>query len=157
MASLLLAAGVLTYDKVKTTRQKRRARKEDNAQRFSELEKDNAERMARLHPQAYDPPTTPLSAERRTPRGEADPFRDSVDVGGMGERRGSGEGRGSVEGRGSEEERMVGNGMPGGGVVGGRPPAYGSLVHEEGPRRRRLKGIFGRKGEKRGAGDGVVR
>ncbi|CAF9937622.1 MAG: hypothetical protein HETSPECPRED_000596 [Heterodermia speciosa] len=59
MASLLVAAGVLTYDRqvatpifqylaIQKTRTKRRERKEENAARFSELEKDNAQRMAWL-------------------------------------------------------------------------------------------------------------
>ncbi|MCJ1319531.1 hypothetical protein MMC15_004867 [Xylographa vitiligo] len=151
MASLLLAAGVLTYDKVKTTRQKRRARKDDNAQRFSELEKDNAARMARLQPQGYEPPSTPLSAERLgaergTERRVEDPFADVEGRGSVGE-------RGSVEDRRSvEEERMVGSGMA------DEPPAYGSLVQEDNTRRRKgLKGIFGRGKGGAGAGDGVVR
>ncbi|MCJ1421547.1 hypothetical protein MMC32_007911 [Xylographa parallela] len=150
MASLLLAAGVLTYDKVKTTRQKRRARKEDNAVRFSELEKDNAARMARLEPLGYEPPSTPLSAERRTERGEVtDPFGDGAVVG-DGEGRGSIGERGSLRERGSEEEeRIVGSGERDG------PPAYGSLVQEGTRRRKGLKGIFGR--GKGGGGDGVVR
>ncbi|KAG6997617.1 hypothetical protein G7Y79_00039g075790 [Physcia stellaris] len=48
MASLILAAGVFTYERVQKTRTKRKARKAETAARFSELEKDNAERMSRL-------------------------------------------------------------------------------------------------------------
>ena len=40
MASLLLAGGALAYDRVQKTREKRRAKKENNASRFSELEKE---------------------------------------------------------------------------------------------------------------------
>ncbi|MCJ1284858.1 hypothetical protein MMC26_004195 [Xylographa opegraphella] len=149
MASLIVAAGILTYDKVKTTRQKRRDRKEGNAQRFSELEKDNAARMARLQPQGYAPPSTPLSAERSVGRGEAvDPFADGPG------RESFGDG-GSMRERGSEEEeRMAGSGRAG---VRDEPPAYGSLVREEAPRKRGLKGMFGRGKEGGGVGDGVVR
>ncbi|MCJ1258172.1 hypothetical protein MMC24_006003 [Lignoscripta atroalba] len=85
MASLIFAAGALTYDKVKTTRAKRRARKESNQARFSELEKDNAERMSRFQQPQSQPHhqqqpqkdhltgTTPFSSDK------ANPFRDSVD------------------------------------------------------------------------------
>lgn len=48
MASLILAAGALTYDKVQKSREKKRAAREDHNQlRYSELEKDHAEHLAR--------------------------------------------------------------------------------------------------------------
>ena len=70
MASLIIAAGVFGYDRsasrfppaphpdlhshsAQKIRTKRRVRKEQTAARFSELEKDNATRMARLQSQGY--------------------------------------------------------------------------------------------------------
>ena len=47
MASLILAAGALTYDKVQKSREKKRARKDNNSLRYSELEKDHAEHLGR--------------------------------------------------------------------------------------------------------------
>ncbi|KAL8872415.1 MAG: hypothetical protein Q9174_001947 [Haloplaca sp. 1 TL-2023] len=47
MASLLVFGGMLAYDKVKETRQKRRASK-NNSKDFSALEKQNADRIAAL-------------------------------------------------------------------------------------------------------------
>ena len=45
MASLIIGAGVLAYDRVKTAKEKKKAY---NSERFSELEKVNAERIANL-------------------------------------------------------------------------------------------------------------
>ena len=45
MAALILGAGALAYDQVQKGRAKRKARKEFNDQRFSELERENAERI----------------------------------------------------------------------------------------------------------------
>ena len=48
MASLLIYAGALTYDKVQKSREKKRtARNNRNQLRYSELEKDHAEHLAR--------------------------------------------------------------------------------------------------------------
>lgn len=48
MASLIFGAGVLAYDAAHKKIQKRRATKARHDARFSELEKDNAARIARL-------------------------------------------------------------------------------------------------------------
>ena len=48
MASLLLGVGVLTYDQIKKQKAKRTAKKEHNSARFSELEAENARRIAAL-------------------------------------------------------------------------------------------------------------
>lgn len=48
MASLILAGGVLAYEKVQASRAKRTERKAHNAARFSELEAENAARLRRL-------------------------------------------------------------------------------------------------------------
>ena len=48
MASLLFAAGVLSYDQIKKSTQKRRAKKAQNTTSFSELERENAARIAHL-------------------------------------------------------------------------------------------------------------
>ena len=48
MASLLLTVGVLSYDQIKKQKAKRAAKKEHNSARFSELEADNARRIAGL-------------------------------------------------------------------------------------------------------------
>ncbi|MDI1487715.1 MAG: hypothetical protein OHK93_006986 [Ramalina farinacea] len=45
MAALILGAGALAYDQVQKSRAKRRARKDFNDQRFSELERENADRI----------------------------------------------------------------------------------------------------------------
>ena len=50
MASLLIGAGVLAYDKVQTSRQKRKeAKMAHNQSRFEELERENRERVGRLN------------------------------------------------------------------------------------------------------------
>ncbi|MCJ1475513.1 hypothetical protein MMC13_004176 [Lambiella insularis] len=141
MASLLFAAGILTYDKVKTTREKRRARKEDTALSFSELEKENAERMARLHPDSYQPPaelyarSQASDAADRTRRISANPLRDSTE---------------EVRERSSTEmDRRLSE------DAGDRPPEYEALVREDRGKTKSFKGAFGRKGKR--VGDGVVR
>ena len=48
MASLLFAAGVLSYDQIKKSNQKRRAKKARDNTSFSELERENAARIAHL-------------------------------------------------------------------------------------------------------------
>ena len=48
MASILVAAGVLSYESIKKSRAKRTERKAFNETRFSELERDNAARIAQL-------------------------------------------------------------------------------------------------------------
>ena len=48
MASLLLTVGVLSYDQIKKQKAKRTAKKEHNSARFSELEAENARRIAGL-------------------------------------------------------------------------------------------------------------
>ena len=48
MASLLIYAGALTYEKVQKSREKKRAARDNRNQlRYSELEKDHAEHLAR--------------------------------------------------------------------------------------------------------------
>ncbi|MCJ1251725.1 hypothetical protein MMC30_008962 [Trapelia coarctata] len=133
MASLILGLGALTYDKVKTSREKRRARKESNAARFAELEKENAERMARLHPKRTEEERVRASEEGKRGRESKEGERE----------RSSGEGREGSEGG-------DGRGRDTGGGEGGRPPAYESLVMEgKGGSRG-----FWKKGDK---GEGVVR
>lgn len=48
MASLLFAAGVLSYDAIKKQSHKRRARKAHQSTSFADLERDNAARIANL-------------------------------------------------------------------------------------------------------------
>lgn len=48
MASILFAAGLLSYDSIKKSRAKRAERKAFNTTRFSELERENAARIAQL-------------------------------------------------------------------------------------------------------------
>ncbi|KAL6720477.1 hypothetical protein ACLMJK_002400 [Lecanora helva] len=48
MASLLVAAGVISYDQIKKSTQKRRAKKVRDSPRFAELERENAARIAHL-------------------------------------------------------------------------------------------------------------
>ena len=48
MASLIIVAGAMTYDKIASSREKRRAQKEShNAVRFAELEKAHSEEQSR--------------------------------------------------------------------------------------------------------------
>lgn len=50
MASLLIGAGVLAYDKVQSSRQKKKeAKMAHNQNRFEELERENRERVGRLN------------------------------------------------------------------------------------------------------------
>ncbi|MCJ1485151.1 hypothetical protein MMC06_005324 [Schaereria dolodes] len=168
MASLIIAAGALTYDKVKSTRAKRLAAKESAAARFSELEKENAERISRLHsipdpppsssssPPFSAPPTTNThsnththaslpSREIQTPRTSTDPFRDSADQWEKGKGRGSG---GSFrEGR---EAGVVVAREGGGGERKSSgeeevppPPEYESLIADGGEKKRKKKGRSG--------------
>ena len=51
MASILLAAGILSYESVKKTRAKRAEKRASHTSRFSELERENAARIARLQGQ----------------------------------------------------------------------------------------------------------
>ncbi|KAM0798844.1 hypothetical protein BDR22DRAFT_890962 [Usnea florida] len=48
MASILFAAGVLSYESIKKSRAKRAEKKAFNDSRFSQLERDNAARIAQL-------------------------------------------------------------------------------------------------------------
>lgn len=48
MASLLIGATVLSYDAIKKSNQKRRARKTHNNERYADLERSNAARIAHL-------------------------------------------------------------------------------------------------------------
>lgn len=47
MASLILAAGAFAYDTVQKSREKKRAAREHRSLRYTELEKDHAEHLAR--------------------------------------------------------------------------------------------------------------
>lgn len=49
MASILFAAGLLSYESIKKARAKRAGKKAFNSSRFSELERENAARIAQLH------------------------------------------------------------------------------------------------------------
>ncbi|KAI9701262.1 MAG: hypothetical protein M1836_001932 [Candelina mexicana] len=55
MASLLIAAGALTYDKIQTHRAQKIQKKEHNKARFAELQQENAKRVARLPSSTSDP------------------------------------------------------------------------------------------------------
>ncbi|KAI9760487.1 MAG: hypothetical protein M1835_000155 [Candelina submexicana] len=55
MASLLIAAGALTYDKIQTHRAQKIQKKEHNKARFAELQQENAKRVARLSSSISDP------------------------------------------------------------------------------------------------------
>ena len=48
MASILFAAGILSYESIKKSRAKRAEKRAFNSSRFSELERDNAARIAQL-------------------------------------------------------------------------------------------------------------
>ncbi|KAI9721232.1 MAG: hypothetical protein M1812_002393 [Candelaria pacifica] len=56
MASLIIAAGALTYDRIQTHRAQKAQKKEYNQARFAELQKDNEERVSKL------PTTAPTTA-----------------------------------------------------------------------------------------------
>ena len=105
MAALILGAGALAYDQVQKGRAKRKARKDFNSQRFSELERENAERIGGL--------------QRETC------FCQSSDWDGQG-----GGGGCPVHGRGEERREAGGGGETAAAAAGGRrsgegePPAY---------------------------------
>ena len=96
------------------------------------MEKANAERMVRLHPE--------IAVQFQTPRTSADPFRDSVESGV--------EVRGRIRcGRTSSEVVEPSEGPP---------PEYESLVRgDRGKRNSRI--LFWRRGIKGGSGEGKVR
>ena len=149
--------------RVKTSREKRRARKASNAARFEESEKENTTRFEGLHPHA----------QQTTPRASTDPFRDSREV----EREDRAQRHTNPIRRSADEARTS---RDDGGDVGGSlrrgtngtgdlegqernlieergpPPDYNSLDGAEREKKKGLKGkIFGRRGTVEG--DSVIR
>lgn len=120
--------------RVKSSREKRRARKTQNAARFAELERETAERIRRL-----DPEMSMVEQGRGNNQAQASPEVSGERVGGRGQRREDAVGGMS----GGREERWQ------------RPPEYESLMREDERRGRRRSRAFWRRGNK--AGEGVGR
>ncbi|MCJ1358998.1 MAG: hypothetical protein MMC33_008998 [Icmadophila ericetorum] len=142
MASLLIGAGVLAYDKVQSTRQKRKeAKMMHNQTRFDELERENRGRLERLNGRNgngtaeqtyYAPP--PVETRRRESR---------TSVGGEEEAPPP-----------AYEDIVQGTGRTGGNSTEAlRPPEIGAAADGE---RRKRKNLFGRR-RRSTAGEGVIR
>lgn len=168
MAALLLGAGALAYDQIQKTRSKRRARLAHNDARFSELEKENDVRVARV--QSVQRCTCREGGERVVGEGGRCTRCGGVVVGGKAEEAPAycevdGQvGRG-VLGEGERERDYMPRGVAeGGSGVDGEEKARINEVRREGGKKKGGLGKFfrGRKGRGMdGVGsvgsDGVVR
>jgi len=134
MASLIFAAGAFTYDKVQKSREKKRAAREDRSLRYSELEKDHAEHLARTQSgreicrcerEGWDGKTHRVGCVRARGTMELDEEGDWIDVGD--------EGHFAVVDQGRAEKRRS-----------EAPPSYESLEVE----RKGKGGNFGRNARK---------
>ncbi|KAI9871034.1 MAG: hypothetical protein M1830_003517 [Pleopsidium flavum] len=150
MASLIAAAGFLTYEKIRTAREKKRAKKAHNASRYSELEKDTMTEKG-----GRDECGVGESKGERTDRNARNARRRSAS-GSRGSSRGSSREDLSLTLTERERERGTGRERERGRRVAGEeedaPPAYESITEDKGGRR------FGFKGKGAGiGGDGIVR
>ena len=144
LAALNFILTIILHCRIKTTREKRRAKKVYDAARFAELEKETAERTAGYqsgiqHEKVSEPKTNPFLDEPQ--RSEQGP---RIDRGG-----------GIDDAVSGSEEELSG---PGGAKhsAPASPPTYEKHIDRGNKAVKGLKGkMFGRKGKSNG--DGVVR